>query len=106
MKTVVMILTMIFSAVSFAKVSDFNKMIVENIETQAALHQEVKTKVIVPVEAAPAQDPRFVDVERKNLISPTEKDFLRHKKELTQYRASEKVQRERVAHEFESNSEF
>lgn len=93
-------------AMSFAKVSDFNELISENVKAQNELHSAVRNNVIEAREATAAAQlrERIVVVENSGTSynAPTKKDLLAFKKEKRSHRASEDKQFERLAHEVNS----
>ena len=105
-KQALIILIALVPAVSFAKVSDFNALITENMNAQSALHNEVQGHV----KAAKADSnirERMVFVENTSgsYNAPTRGDMLAFKKEKTFHRASEQKQFERLATEVNSAGE-
>ena len=94
-------LTIAIPAMSFAKVSDFNAMIADNLKDQAALHGEVKGQI--PNVKIKARE-RMVVVEgnQDSFNAPTRQDMLVFRKEKVSHRASEDKSFERIAHEMSS----
>lgn len=104
----VAVLTMI-PVMGFAKVSDFNELIKENVKAQNELHSTVKNNVGDARDAVADQKmrERIVVVEKsgQSYHSPTKKDLLAFKKEKSHYRASEQKQFERLANEIRSQND-
>lgn len=91
-------------AMGFAKVSDFNAMIADNVKEQNQLHSEVKNNVI---EARDTARERIVIVENESASynAPTRKDLLAFKKEKKNYAPSQKQEFERLANEIHLSDE-
>lgn len=96
-------------SLGFAKISDFNALITENVKAQKNLHSTVQNNVSESREAteAPKMRPRIVVVENsgRSYNAPTRKDLLVFKKERSHHRASEKKQFERLANEVRAENE-
>ncbi|MBV2167529.1 MAG: hypothetical protein KUL82_02370 [Bdellovibrio sp.] len=96
-------------ALGFAKVSDFNALITENVKVQNELHSTVKHNMEEAREGVAAADvrERIVVVENSGVSynAPTKKDLLAFKKEKRSHRASEEKQFERLANEINSLEE-
>ncbi|MEK2645532.1 hypothetical protein [Bdellovibrio sp. BCCA] len=93
-------------AMSFAKISDFNALISENVKAQNELHSTVKHNLDDARDAVAAAQvrERIVVVENSGVTynAPTKKDLLAFKKEKRSHRASEGKQFERLASEINS----
>ena len=113
MKKQAMIAVMtLIPAVSFAKISDFDAMINDNVKAQSELHTSVKTNLKDAKEEtqeARLKDPRerIVVVENSGVSynAPTKKDMLAFKKERRLHRASEEKQFDRLANEIRHGDE-
>ena len=105
-KLTLMIMMMVVSQVSQAKVSDFNNLISENIKSQDALHKEVNTNMkVVRQEPKNAAREKIVIVEAQTYNAPSRK--LQFKKETHFYQASDKKNMDRLAAEVQQmNQEF
>ena len=96
---------LLLSALSNAKVADFNELISENSKSQKQLHSEVKLRIQESREtaelAAGTKSDRLVIVEGvdSNYAVPTNKDLLVFEKEKNFHRHSEKKQMKRFATE-------
>ncbi|MGZ3770538.1 MAG: hypothetical protein ACXVCP_00725 [Bdellovibrio sp.] len=107
-KQVLVTILMIVPSFGFAKVSDFDSLITENVKAQAELHSTVKNNVRDTRDAvANSNRERIVVVENpgKSYNAPTKADLLAFKKEKSHYRASEEKQFERLANEINSQEE-
>ncbi|WII71048.1 hypothetical protein QJS83_11305 [Bdellovibrio sp. 22V] len=106
-KQVLVTVIAMIPAMSFAKVSDFNALITENVKAQNELHSTVKTNLNEARDAADASAmrERIVIVENSGTSynATTKKDLLAFKKEKTHHRASEEKQFERLANEINSS---
>lgn len=113
MKKQVLIAVMtLIPAVSFAKISDFDAMINENVKAQNELHSTVKTNLH---EAKSATEEGALNVPRDRIVvvensgvsynAPTKKDMLAFKKERRNHRASESKQFDRLANEIRAGDE-
>ncbi|HEX7674251.1 MAG TPA: hypothetical protein VF412_08770 [Bdellovibrio sp.] len=94
-------------AMSFAKVSDFNAMIAENIKEQNQLHSTVTENVGEARQASNTHE-RIVIVENNPSTSynaPTKKDLLAFKKEKKNFEPSQKKQLDRLATEINLSDE-
>ncbi|KYG61231.1 hypothetical protein [Bdellovibrio bacteriovorus] len=105
-KQVLVTIIAMIPAVSFAKISDFNALISENVKAQGELHSTVKGNIDEARDQAAAAQvrERIVVVENSGVSynSPTKKDLLAFKKEKRSHRASESKQFERLASEISS----
>jgi len=108
-KQVLVTVIAMIPAMSFAKISDFNALISENVKAQNELHSTVQHNINDARETAAAAElrERIVVVENSGTSynAPTHKDLLAFKKEKRSHRASEAKQFERLASEIHS-SEF
>lgn len=104
-KQVLVTIISMIPAMSFAKISDFNALITENVKAQDELHSTVKHNINETREAVNVRE-RIVVVENSGTSynAPTSKDLLAFKKEKSNHRASEGKQFERLANEI-SNSQ-
>lgn len=104
MKTLVMILSLAFSFPAMAELADFNALINENQQAQKTFHQGLKTAVEDTRLALESEErgPIVIESQAQSVHSPTDKRFLRFKKELVNHQAPQKELRERLASEFES----
>jgi hypothetical protein len=101
-------LVLIFASFSWAKVSDFNALINENISAQKELHSEVKKQMKVTQDSF-YPSPKatvVVETESNQINSPTKSKMLKFKKETATQNASRsgKKQLERVSEEFDDAS--
>lgn len=107
-QVLIAVLTMI-PAIGFAKISDFNALITENVKAQNELHSTVKNNVSDTRDAVGAEKmrERIVVVENsgRSYNAPTKKDLLAFKKERSHYRPSEQKQFERLANEIRSQND-
>jgi hypothetical protein len=108
---VIAVMTLI-PAVSFAKISDFDAMINDNVKAQGELHSTVKTNLHDAKEAteegalnAPREPIVVVENSGVSYNAPTKKDMLAFKKERRNHRASEEKQFDRLANEIRSGDE-
>lgn len=105
MKTVLWLaLTTAIALTAQAKVSDFNDIIVDNVNSQKELHTNIKTNLNEVRAAAQNKRERIVIVDntKESINVVTDKDFLRYKKELKYYRPSAKAAQERLASELDN----
>ncbi len=105
MKSIFLALFVLVSIKAQAKVSDFNALINENIESQKALHQEVQTQTEITRQALrdgkEAKEVLVVENQGDESINvPTRKDLLRFKKEMVDHRLNTKDLDRRLANEF------
>lgn len=95
-----------FAPVAQAKVSDFNALINENISAQKELHQEVRGQMGETRSALEHgdHDSDIVMVETKgnDINVPTNKKFMRFKKEMVDHQASQRATDKRLANELKS----
>lgn len=86
-----------------ARVSDFNSMINENTQAQKELQKNVSQNIqelrIAQQKNVKTEVASTISSEEPTYISPTKKGFLKFKKEVSNYRPSEKKQYERLAEE-------
>lgn len=104
MKTI-LLLSLMLPMMAQAKVSDFNALIEENQTAQKALYGEVKSKVEANRLALEETQTSTVLADSNTntgINVPTDKNFMRFKKELLQQQASEKNLQERLSHEMQS----
>lgn len=105
MKTLVVMLSLILPMAAQAEVADFNALINENNKAQATLHEGLVTSVeetrLALEERAPGE-PIVVEVQQHDVNVPTDKKFLRFKKEIVNHQASDGDLKKRLANEFES----
>ncbi len=95
---------------AWAKVSDFNSLINENISAQQELHGEIRKQVKTSSQAF--RDARnkqeattmVVESDYTNINTPTSARMLKFKKEKAQKTVSHKKQMDRVAQEFDDAS--
>lgn len=108
-KQVVIAVMTLIPAISFAKISDFNALITDNVKAQSELHHTVQDNLGATREKLAAQNvrERIVVVENSgsSYNAPTRKDLLAFKKEKINHRASEKKQFDRLATEIRSIEE-
>lgn len=83
-KALIMILS-ILPATGFAKISDFNAMISENMKQQSELHGSVKNNVAEARDSVESEGVRkrmvVVDDSKSSYNSPTQKELLAFSKE-------------------------
>ncbi len=101
MKISILLIGVLTAITGFAKVGDFNSLIVENSKAQTELHQNLKldletTHVAYQKES---QEKFIVDRESNSINVPTTKSMLTFRKETKYYRASETQQQKRLAQE-------
>lgn len=92
-----------------AKVADFNALINQNVAAQKVLHQEVETQMGETRMALQKYEETTLldDVKTAAINVPTDKKFLRFRKEIVQHQAPQKVMNKRIASEIKSmNNEF
>lgn len=108
-KQVLITVLSLIPTLGFAKVSDFNALISDNVKAQKELHSTVKNNIGEARDAVAAEKirQRIVVVENSGLsyVAPTKKDLLAFKKEKSHHRASEQKQFERLANEIRSENE-
>lgn len=108
-KQFLMTVLSLIPAVGFAKVSDFNAMIADNVKVQRELHATVRNNVGEARGGVAYENmrQRIVVVEKSGVSyhSPTKKDLLAYKKEKSYHRASEGKQFERLANEIRSQND-
>lgn len=109
-KQVLVTVIAMIPALSFAKVSDFNAMISENMKEQTELHTTVQNNVgdaRESAEMAAGVHERIVIVEnsKTSYNAPTKKDLLAFKKEKKNFVPSENDQFERLANEIHLSDE-
>ena len=104
MKKVILIALMVAPMLAQAKVADFNALINENTEAQKELRKEIRDQVEVTRQAFRRhEEPTvIVDNKRDSINVPTDKNFLRFKKEIVSHQVSEKDLQKRLANEFKS----
>lgn len=98
-KSILFLVALTIPAISFAKVSDFNAMIADNMKDQTELHSEIKNQM--PSKKIQARQ-RMVVVEQgrqDSFNAETRKDMLVFRKEKISHRASEDKAFERIANE-------
>ncbi len=90
----------------FAKVSDFNSMISENMQAQGQLHSAVKENVDVARIAKKDRTTRSIVVEANETLNvPTSKGMLTFEKEKRHSKSAKKVEMDRLATEL-NEAEF
>ena len=101
MKKLVLFLSLFTAVASFAKVGDFNSLIVENSKAQIELHEHLKQDLDTARVAyqKDSQEKFIVDQQSNSINVPTSKSLLTFKKEKTYYRPSESKQQKRLAQE-------
>ena len=96
-------------ALGFAKVSDFNAIIADNMKEQTQLHNTVQGEVIEARQVSRKTNvrDRIVIVENSSTTynAPTKKDLLKFKKEKQGYSASQQEQLGRLANEIHNSEE-
>lgn len=106
-KLLVISLISLVPALSFAKISDFNDMISENMQAQSQLHGSVKDQVEtarIAVREKAEGNVVIVESNSESFNVKTNKDFLTFEKEKTR-KAASKMEVERLASEI-NNSDF
>lgn len=107
-KQVIVTIIALIPTMGFAKVTDFNALISENVQSQKELHSTVKQNVQEARETAsdPASGKRekvvVVDSSTETYNAPTKKDLLVFEKEKSFHRASDEKQLDRLATELSS----
>ena len=95
--------------VGFAKVSDFNAMISENMQAQSQLHNSMKDNMdatrTAAKETVPQEKVVVVEDSGGSYNAPTAKDMLTFEKEKKEHKVSQKTQFDRLASEL-NESEF
>lgn len=95
--------------VGFAKVSDFNAMISENMQAQSQLHNTVRDNVdvtrAVARDSVPEEKVVVVEESGGSYNAPTNKELLTFEKEKQEHKVSQKTQFDRLASEL-NESEF
>ena len=112
MKKILMLLTLVgtftlaLSSFSWAKVSDFNALINDNISAQKELHGEVRKQMRVTQESLNpgGASTMVVESDQTQINTPTSKRMLQYKKETSQKTPSQKKQTDRVSQEFNDAS--
>lgn len=106
-KQLMIALISLVPALSYAKVSDFNAMISDNMKAQTQLHKTVQESTDTARIAAREKSDRGVLVEASGASYnvATKKDLLTFEKEKRGSEVSQKEQMDRLAAEV-SNSEF
>ncbi len=111
MKTKIFALALVLfgSSLSWAKVSDFNNLISENIKAQDNLHRDVKGSVnLVKQELrAKAAEGKITVVETGGTYYNSPSRKMKFGKEVKHYRPSNQKQMDRIATEFsEAEQDF
>ena len=95
--------------VGFAKVSDFNAMISENMQAQSQLHNSVRDSVAttraVAKDTVTEEKVVIVESSSESYNAPTNKQLLTFEKEKQEHKVSQKTQFDRLASEL-NESEF
>lgn len=105
-----MVLASVFANIGFAKVSDFNSLINDNISAQKELHGEIRKQVKATDQAFRESlenreaSSMVVETELPQINSPTSQKMLKFKKEKKQVTVSPQKQLERVSQEFDDAS--
>lgn len=105
MKNLMLLLSLMLPASALAEVADFNALINENQKAQEALHEGLVTSVEetrLTLEERAAHAPIVVEVQQNDVNVPTDKKFLRFKKEIVNHQASDRDLKKRLANEFDS----
>lgn len=107
MKTLTLIMVVLAGWSAQAKISDFNAIIVENINSQKELHFSLRhnlsdTQVAVEKEELKSTEPKYIVDNASSINVPaSDKNFLRFKKELKYNRASQEAANKRLAAELD-----
>lgn len=107
-----LLLSVAMTVVAFgaqAKVADFNALINENVAAQKELHQEVETQMgATRVALQKYEESTLMDDSNTAAVNvPTNKKFLRFRKEIVRHQTPQKAMNKRVASEFKSmDNEF
>lgn len=109
-KQVLVAIIALVPTMGFAKVTDFNALISENVQTQKELHSTVKHNVQEAKEATEQENGKrekivVVDNSRETYNAPTKKDLLVFEKERTFHRISDEKQLDRLATELSNQGE-
>lgn len=105
-----MVMASVIASLSFAKVSDFNALINDNISAQKELHGEVRKQVNATDQAFRNDAEKreassmVVETDSTQINSPTSEKMLKFKKEKNQATISRKKQLDRVSQEFDDAS--
>lgn len=100
-----LLLATILPAYSFAKVEDFNAMIIENSKAQNELQADLKEQLDMAKQAQiRTHRKEYIEVSSAfdNFNSPTDDKFLTFRKEAVHYRPSEAKQMQRIANEIKA----
>lgn len=106
-KILAMVVVMLAANITYAKVSDFNAMINENLGQQTSLEANIKKQTgSEPYAVVESKSNTKTTVEVANEITAynpsTPANMLTFKKERSSFRASNQKQQERLAEEFKS----
>lgn len=105
MKTLTLALSLVFTLIANAKLSDFNQLIEENSKAQTELHTSIKnnleeTQVAIKFE----KRDRFVVDNADSINVPTRKSFLTYTKSKVDYRKSAANGQKRLAQEIDQSN--
>lgn len=106
-KQIIVAILSLVPTMGFAKISDFNAMISENVKSQKDLHSMIKHNVHEAQVAAQTQEDKrekivLIDNNVETYNAPSRKGLTVFEKEKTFHRASENRQLDRIATEVSS----
>lgn len=105
MKTIILLSVIVSSSLSFAKVTDFNSLIIENSSAQSELHSQIQASVAdakLAVREAAIAGGKTISVASETVHVKTKADFLKFGKEKKYYKASDDKNEKRLAEEIQS----
>lgn len=108
--TAIVVLASVAASLTWAKVSDFNALINDNISAQKELHGEIKKQVQASDQAfrdsleKREASSMVVESDQTQINSPTSQKMLKFKKEKKQATVSRKKQMDRISQEFDDAS--
>lgn len=103
MKQILFMMTLMIASISFAKVSDFNALINENMKAQNALHKDVKVSgEIETVDLNKKKNPQIILVEGSDISVQSNPELLQFAKEKGNHKANRRAMKKRLADEFKS----
>jgi hypothetical protein len=102
-KTILMtaVMTVLMTALTSNAKTNFNDLIVENMNAQNELHQQIKASVD-DVKKSVTDGSKTISVASESYNVKTNKDFLKFNKEKKYYKASDEKANNRIAEELET----
>ena len=103
MKYLYLLTVLMMSQTSFAKISDFNALINENMKAQSSLHNQVQEQSeIQNAQINKKKKPQIILVEGSDVSVPTNPALLQFSKEKDLHKADRRAMKKRLANEFKS----